>query len=343
MLLEVSCSTQTGNTPVVREKKIVRKDTLLIGPGTSKAVTAPSAIKSVPGGILVYDYGVKKLFKLDPAGNALISFGKNGKGPGEFRDVYGLWNFDGNYWVYDFSTAKFVTYNRQGHWVQDHPITFNGFPRSPIKVELVNASHYVIPAGGKHHALLALVNRNTHKVLYLGKALADYAGFNPEAARRAIGHGKIPDSQKNAVMLSSNHTGIFSFQQTTADLEKYNLKGERLWKINLKVPAIADRFDQIFRENRERIRDGKNIIPFFNYALSMSATGDGVAILLNVSKKQPLTVVWIPNNGEYRSVITFPKVKLKRLGLTFALSSEDPFIYFVNAPEGKLIRADWPF
>lgn len=124
----------------------------------------------------------------------------------------------------------------------------------------------------------------------------------------AISSGNIPARFKNKVLLSSNQTGLFSFQQTTAVLEKYDDSGEIIWRKNIKVPAIDGLFDELFEENRERLKSGEMLLSFV-YADGISANDKGVAIKLNQFEGESVTIVWAPNDGKELTVITFPELK----------------------------------
>src|SRR5690554_52273 len=74
-------------------------------------IGAPATIKAVSDGLLLFDYGFYRVLRLDFDGNKQLEFGKEGRGPGEFLDLYGFWELDDRYLVYDYTTTKFIFYD----------------------------------------------------------------------------------------------------------------------------------------------------------------------------------------------------------------------------------------
>jgi len=114
------------------------------------------------------DYGFYKIIKLDSQGNKLFSFGKKGKGPGEFISIGGFWVFDTSYMVYDYNAFKFISYNRAGKLVKEtvikeNPANPNGSPPNiPISAVAHSPDELLIPTRGRNGSLFPLLAvRNT--------------------------------------------------------------------------------------------------------------------------------------------------------------------------------------
>lgn len=341
LALIAGCTSRENIDHIPLEEKQVSQMSLLVPDDSSQEVRAPSEIKAVSDGLLVYDYGLEKIYKLDSEGNERLSFGSRGRGPGEFLDIFGLWEFNEGYWIFDYSSAKFIEYDRKGNWLEDHPITFEGFPDSPTRVEVINPQQFVIGSGGKDGSLFTLVDMEKQEIRHFGESVGEYAGYNSREARKAILSGSIPAGRQNEVLLGSNNSGIFSLQLTTAVLEKYSHDGELIWQQSIKIPAIEDLFDRLFEENRRRINRDDFLLEFI-YARRMTANEDGVAILLNTLADQPVTVVWVPNDGQQVTAVTFPELDYDLQGLTFTISTDGSYIFFSDALDGELYRAEWP-
>jgi len=74
---------------------------------------------------------------------------------------------------------------------------------------------------------------------------------------QAISSGRTPDATKNSVLMGSNESGLFVFEQFTGILKKFNHVGKLLWQKELKIPAITDLFDRIMDENKSRLNTEK--------------------------------------------------------------------------------------
>lgn len=304
-------------------------------------IGAPATIKAVSDGLLLFDYGFYRVLRLDFDGNKQLEFGKEGRGPGEFLDLYGFWELDDRYLVYDYTTTKFIFYDTEGSLVKEVPITFDEFTAFPTQIEVITHDQFIIPSNGRDGSLFTFVDLEAQSSEYFGKAVGAYVEYlDFEEAHRAIAAGRVPAHKLNSVMLSSNSTGIFSFQQATAVLEKYAPSGELLWAISLKIPAAEGLFERFFQENAEESQRG--ILPSFQYAKGIDGNENGVALLLNNHVLDwPVTVVWVPNEGDSITVVTFPAIENQPYQM-FTISESESLIYFVSLMDGDMYRAAWP-
>lgn len=350
-VLSTGCSAGESENANVFDEKEVREVSLFMSAESSFEIASPAWIKSETEGLFLYDGGLQKIIKFDLDGNKLLSFGSEGRGPGEFQEISGsaFWKFDDFYLIYDRIGAKFITYDDKGNWVEDIPAETEGLPRLvPTGIEAVTPYQFLIPSDGKNGSLLSLVDAETERIQYFGNAVGNYADgslYDPEEERRTISSGRIPSRLQNSVIFSSNQSGIFSFQQTTGILEKYSYSGDLIWDKKLEIPVQKGLFDHMFRENTDRMNSGLPALYSFNYGNDIHANENGVAILLNVLDDQPVTVVWVPNNGEMASVVTFhgiENIQPLRVLRHFTISADESLIFFVRGMDGEIYRAEWP-
>lgn len=345
LIFSVSCSFEAGKEDTSFKHKKVDEISIVIQADSSDLIAAPSWIKLTSGGFILHDAILEKISRFDMKGHHLLSFGGQGKGPGEFQDVGDFWEFNDVFLVYDITGQKLIIYDHSGNPIKDIPLDFVEFYGRPTGLEAISPHRFVMPSSGKNGSLLTLVDITSESTQFIGEAVAKDSGSqrfqSPDEIRKAIISGNIPAMYKNDVLLSSNDTGFFSFQQTTAMLEKYDNSGKLIWQKNIKVPAIDGLFEKLFEENRARIKREEMFLSF-SYADGISANEKGVAIKLNLFEDQPVTVVWVPNNGEKVTVVTFPELQnLSPVPLRFAISS-DTDILFSNILEGVIYRAKWP-
>lgn len=342
-LLILSCAAEKKDSAI---KNITGGESaILIQAGATNNIAAPAWIKATPGGFLLYEAKHHKIYRYDLKGNRTLSFGSRGRGPGEYQQVGDFWEFEEGFLVYDMNGQKLVAYDSTGNHKKDILLDFVEFGGMPMGMEAVSSRRLVMPSGGKNGSLLRLVDIASESTRYFGRAVDEKVNSlqlqRADERRQAIASGEIPDGYKNDVVLSSNNTGIFSFQQSTARLEKYDFSGKRLWQKNLKVPAVDGLFEKLFKENRARMKSGEMLLSF-SYADGISATEHGVAVKLNLLEGQPVTIVWVPNDGEEITVVTFPKLKnLFPVSLRFAISDDGSHILFSNLLEGKVYIAEW--
>ncbi|MEX2601473.1 MAG: 6-bladed beta-propeller [Balneolaceae bacterium] len=343
-VLIVGCSVEKSENMIFEEVE-VELASLLISVESSSGIAFPSLIKSVSDGILLNDYGLGKIHKFDLDGNKQFSFGNTGDGPGEFRAVYDFWEFDDYYMVYDYESKKFIKYDFEGIWIEDVLIEFEEFSTlRPVRFEAITPQRFAIPTRGLNGSLFSIVDVETGSIHYFGDALGEYEySSTPQQYRQAISSRRVPAHELNMVRLRRNQTGIFLIQQSTAILEKYTYSGGVAWEKRLKIPAQDGLFEYFFKANLERLNRELPARYAFSYIQEAHATDEGVAILLYVREDQPLTVVWVPNDGESMTVVTFQGIENQSMQpQDFTISANESYIYVLNMLDGEIYRAMWP-
>lgn len=349
LLLIIACSPQDEQEVPAFNEYSVSESSIFLSPKTSDFIGRPTLIKAYDGGLYFTDEGFYRITKVDSDGNLLLSFGQKGQGPGELESIAGFWVFDNEYLVYDYNGFKFISYDYQGDLIDEKVVEENpvnpGFPPNiPITVHAISSHELLIPSGGRNGSLFAITNIETEEMRFAGKSIGKHIGsYNHEEVQEAYSKGEIPDVNMNLVILESSFSKIYSFQQTTGILEKFSNSGELIWEKNLKVPAQDNLFDQISRKNQDASKRGEPT-QLFAYAKAMDANENGVAVLLNMTKGEPVTVAWVPDDGSRLDVITFPGLEQEELGFmgSLSVSDDDSRAYFLNVQDGIIYEAEWP-
>ena len=315
---------------------------------TSDVLGSPFNIRAVGDGVILSDWGYDCITKLDHTGNKLLSFGKRGKGPGEFLSPARFWVFDDSYMVYDYNGFKFIKYNHNGEFIREkikkNPVNPGFPPAIPVTVHALSPDTLLIPSGGKRGSLFAIFDMNSNSLTYAGEAVGPHVGvFNSEEVDRAYKQGEIPDIFLNFVLLSSNAKKIYAIKLTTGVLQKYTSEGTPLWQKDIKIPKQENLFREAARHNQS-YNPGKDAPKMYSYADAMDARKQGVAVLLNMPSGQPVTVAWIPANGKRIEVISYPDISSDKLGFqnSFSILPEQELIYFLNKQDGVIYKAHWP-
>jgi hypothetical protein len=121
-------------------------------------------------------------------------------------------------------------------------------------------------------------------------------------------------------------------------LEKYTHEGEQVWSKEMVIPAQRNLFDQIAEHNREVGYKS------FLYAKAMDAQKGGVAVLLNVPEDQPLTIVWVPEDGSKIDVVKVEGIMLDSAGFIegFTISPDGQHAYYLKRSKGIIYQFEWP-
>jgi len=318
---------------------------------TDAFIGSPGQI--ISGNDVVYfsDNAFKQIIGVNMDGENVFSFGKQGRGPGEFISPSRFWVFDEGFMVYDYNSFKFINYNLEAEATGDriierNPANPDGFPPNiPMTVEAVSSEKLVIPTNGRNGSLFAIANTQSDDLIFAGKAIGEHVeSYNPEEVQMEFNKGAIPPIFQNLVLLSTRSSAIYSFQQTTGLLEKFNYSGDFIWGILVQPDVQKRLFEEIAKAN-ENLDAETCCHQLFNYAWSLDANEEGVAILLNVPEGESVTVAWIPEDGSKIKLATFPLLNQGKHNMpgSFTISPDNKWVYFLNSIDGVVTRAEWLF
>ncbi len=343
-----ACSAENDADNQAFSKYAVSTVQVFLSPEDSPFLGRPTVIKAVSDGLYFVDSGHYQVIKVDKEGNRVLSFGSHGRGPGEFQSITGFWPFENEYLVYDYNSFKFLTFDHRGELIDEEVLTENPVnPDSefsiPITLHALSSDKLLIPTGGRHGSLFAIADRISGDVTYTGKAVGEFIQeYNNREVMQAYSRGEIPDRLLNLVMLSSSSAAIYSLQQTTGVLEKYTHAGEQEWKMELNIPTQKNLFDRIAEHNMGLGPEG--IRRIFVYARAMDALEDGVALLLNMPEDQPVTIAWIPKEGNTIDLVEVEELTLDTRGFMegFSVSPDGEYAYYLERSSGTIYQFEWP-
>jgi len=343
------CASEVGGEETEHREHFVEDVSLFISAEDSPEFGIPSAIKATHGGLYLVDRELYQIHKIDRAGDLQLSFGGRGQGPGEFQSIAGFWPLTDRYLVYDYNSFKFVTFDLNGEMtdeeiLEENPVNPGSGRSIPITVEALPSGKLLIPTGGSEGSLFAIAEPGGGEVIYAGTALGEFVQeYNNQEVMQAYSSGEIPDIMLNLVMLSNSSNAIYSLQQTTGVLEKFTHSGERVWELELNIPGQEGLMDRIAQHNIEAGRSNGRRERFL-HARAMDANEEGVAILLNLPDDQPLTIAWVPADGNKIDLIEIEGISLDFSGsmVGFTVSPYGRHAYYLEPNIGTIYKIEWP-
>ncbi len=348
----MACNSESEIEKATFTEHTIKDEQVFLSAEDAPYLGRPTAIKAVFDGLYFVDSDHYQIMKVDKEGNHLLSFGNRGRGPGEFQSIAGFWPFKNEYLVYDYNSFKFLTFDKEGSLVEEvvvekNPVNPDGFPPNiPITVHAISTYELLIPSRGRNGSLFAIADIKTDNLKFTGEAIGPFVeSYDHENVIQTFAQGEIPDIFLNLVMMTSSASGIYSFQQTTGKLEKYSHSGELVWQKDLKIPAQNDLFDQIARKN-QLIGMENEPRHLFKYATSIDANENGVAVLLNMPDGDPVTAVWVPEDGKRMDVLTFSGLEQEEFRFfesgIFTVNPTGSRAYILNTQDGIIYKAEWP-
>lgn len=338
LIIVGKCSYPSPDRNIDFIKIHVEGSEIVINSESNAEIAYPSFMRTALDYFLIYDANLQKIFKYNYKGGQLLSFGRKGRGPGEFQSLTNYWIMNDHYLLYDYNGAKMVRYSLNGAFIDEYVV--NNFDLTPV-IEAVSTDKFIYPAKGEGGSLLKISDVSdgqNNKVVHFGEAVAEEEEESSEDIRNAIRRGQIPNYMKNSLFLGANESGIFSFLSANALLQKYSVDGEFIWEKDLNIPSVDGVFDHFLKQNQEQ-----EFIFSLTYAHDMHVNEYGTAVLLNTIEDKPTTVAWIPNDGKNIRIIEFSDIDRHPLfGLRFRVAPGQNAIFFINGLEGKVFRSHWP-
>lgn len=341
IFLLIGCSTTSDDEsiPIVT----IVSDTVqsFITPQTNQNLVTPLGLLSHKDQLVVYDSGSVAMFVFDSDGNQLFKFGRSGEGPGEFRFIPEFWGFEDNYILFNPSSAKIIQYDTDGNYI------------SESSIEASNLSYYMaaksphqfyIPTAGHQNALFEFVDLEDESAGFMiGTPVAPPSdGYDMQQVQEQVLAGQIPEMMRNQIILSSNNSGVYSFQQSNVLLQKFTHSGELEWELDLGIPATEGVYEQFLETNKAIADRGQEMVSMLQYAAKIDTTDNGVALLLNTVDSNPVTVLWIPNDGSEIQEVQFPGLEsAESRPRSFTISEEESTIYFGGTMEGIVYNSEW--
>lgn len=314
--------------------------TTLLSAESHDQLGQPANLLHTDAGLILYDYLAQSVFLFDDNGGELLRFGREGDGPGEFRYIAGLWKEKDQYIAYDRNGGKLIIYNANGALVNETPLDFESMV---LSMSYLPENEIYIPTNGFEGSLIRKINLHNNTRVLFGESLLDEDyDFDFDRSQQEILSGKIPPNMINRLILDSNDSGLFSFQQATAVLQKYSHSQKLLWEIDLSdIPATEGIFDRFIEINQSFVDRGMRNMFMIQYASDIAVADSGVFILINTTPDQPSTVVWVSNQGDRVVSAYLPENENFNPDL-ITVSHDATAIYLGDRMEGVVVKLVWP-
>lgn len=314
--------------------------TTLLSAESHNQIGQPANLLYSNSGLILYDYLAQSVFLFDDKGNELLRFGREGDGPGEFRYIAGLWKEKNQYIAYDRNSGKLIHYNTDGSFIKETPLDFEG---TVLSMSFFPENEIYVPTNGLEGSLISKINLQNNTKVLLGESLVDDDyDFDFDRSQQEILSGKIPPNMINRLILGSNDSGLFSFQQATAVLQKYSHSQELLWEISLSdIRATEGIFDRFIEINQSFADRGMRNMYMIQHASDIAVADSGVFLLMNTIPDRPSTVVWVANQGDRAVSAYLPKEDNFNPDL-ITVSYDGTEIYLGSRMEGIVTKLTWP-
>jgi len=319
------------------ENKTISSDSveILLSIEKNDVIANPVRITSTPEGFALYDKGFHQIKLFTENGKPLLSFGQEGKGPGEFQSVSAIKSFSDQIIVSDSELLLQYSFDLDGNLVSTTEIASTLYA---IDNEIVTPGAFVSPTSGMQNSLAFFSDKNREINYHFGEPVVKApkaADFNKW--QKEFSQGKVPDFFRNRVGISADQSRIYLFLQTEGILQQYDLKGKLKWEKSFNLPEFNDEFDRFIKENKDN-EPGK--VYMLQYVYDMEQDEIGVYMLLRIPHKYPVTILFIGHDGKNIKFYKFNNIEHRPS--RFSISPDKEWIYFLNTSRGVVYRNKWP-
>jgi hypothetical protein len=338
LVFAISCTTDTKQTATIEERYFSDSNPFVNADSHSQ-IGQPAYIHATEEGVLVYDYLAQTVFNFDDTGIEQSQFGREGDGPGEFRYIAEIWDFEDRYTIYDRNGGKLIHFSKEGALLSENVLDMDSFT---LTMTAISPHELYVPTNGENGTLLRYIDRENGVKESFGTAISQSTDeFDFDRSQQSIAAGNIPPNMINRVLLSSNSTGVFVFQQATAILQKYNHSRELEWEVDLNISATEGIFDRFLEINQSFIERGMRNMYMLQFASQLKSADDGVFVLLNTVEDKPVTVVWASNDGKLIIAAYDDNSQDVRPDL-LTTSLDGSIIYLGTRMDGEIRKLTWP-
>jgi len=336
VIVLLSCKSDAEKDSYTPVEEITSKSAeIILRVQNESRIAIPLRIAATQAGFALYDYGLHQIQLFSTDGTFIRSFGNEGKGPGEFKNISTIKTCSSQIIVSDSKLLRQTSFDSEGNLQQMYDISSTLFASDNA---IIGPGKYITPTNGEEKSLAKFVDRNHDREFIFGKPVVDSPGFaDINKWRRDISSGKVPDFFRNQIAITGNESYWYLFLQTEGILQQYNTKGEQIWEKKLILPEFEAAFDR-FIEN-EIVSSGGNI-SILRYVNKMELNNDGVYLLLRTPKTFPLSLLFVDHEGE--KVRMFRFTDIQNAVNEFSISPNGKWIYFVDGARGIIYRSRIP-
>lgn len=338
-LLIVSCSQQNQSKVQSGEIEAFLIDSLYaFSDFETHNIAQPSVLKFVDDrGLYISDFAQKTISLVNEGGELINTFGRAGRGPGEFMNPAFLESTPEVFLVTDNREYKISRFDYDGNFLNSYPFSTQDLSRT---VELIEDSVYVSGTNSQSDSLLQLTNLKTDTTFTFGVPKdAKFSGVDLDQSRNQMKRGEIPDFMKNFIRIQSDDSHIYVYFNSYSELHKYTIEGKFLWKKELNLPYNEELFEQTVERAKTSDTSGGEV-HIFSFIYGFDVYNTEIYLLTPPINEKPQLLVKFNSAGEMKTIYTLPNSD--DLLMNFSIDTSSSTAYFSSFQSGLVYKAKLP-
>ena len=284
------------------------------------------------GSMAIVDFDQKQISLVSKSGDLITTFGREGRGPGEFIRIDNLFVTDDVIHVIDTNQNMISKFDTEGNFIKGHTYKSAAILK---EVTAIGSTKYVIATGGIDSTLLSVTDFKTDSNFYFGTPKGESIEVvNLQESLNQLKNGEIPDLFKNMVTLRTDHDHIYAFLNSYSILQKYDFNGNLIWEKNIELPYNED----IFNATVEKAKNSPGGLPAYTYINDLEVINEEIVILSNRKNSEvPQQLIKVNSTGEITDIYTLPA----HVGYlaAFDVDNESNTVYFASSEDGMVYKS----
>jgi hypothetical protein len=300
-------------------------------------IAQPTEIEILDNGtVAIADFGQRKVSLIQSNGELITSFGREGRGPGEFLRIAHLFKIGDTINVVDTDQTKISKFDLEGNLISE--FTFKS-PAVLPEIALIDENIYVAATGGAYNSILSITNLETDSTFSFGTPKGESLEVvDLQASLNQPKNGEIPDLFKNLITLRSDGNHIYAYLNAYSELRKYDTSGNLIWEQKLDLPYNKD----IFERTVEQAKSSPGGLPAYNYITDFEIIDQEIVVLTSRrSSDNSQLLVRLNESGNTTAIYLLPD----HIGYMTAFNfiPEDHIAYFASPGDGVVYKSEISF
>lgn len=283
--------------------------------------------------ILISDYGTNKITSVSKNGEVNFTFGREGRGPGEFQNINDIDERKNFITVFDNHLYKISIFENTGEYSASMSFPSDVFNKN---VALIKDSLYVFNQDGLEDSLFHIRSfTSDYELSFEAPRFKREGRINMAKSQNQLKAGQVPDFFKNMTILKSDGQHIYVFFEGYSEMAKYDLSGNLIWNRELNLPNN----EQIFADVIESTKDhtGARSIPALQYIFDFRVYEDGIYVLTYPSSVESQQLVRINSKGYITDIFQLPE---EPAVYDFDIDFEQNMAYFTSWNAGVVLKTE---
>jgi hypothetical protein len=319
---------------LVRDVFLTTIDTI-VPPESLKLGRAAELALDEAGRLYITDLGVGAVVVMDTSGALIRRIGREGSGPGEFRNPRSLFVAGDSLRLVDAGNGRLAVFTTAGQFVRSQaaPDLLGG----AVSFALNGAA--LVALNGREGALARRLDPAGARGSKLGQPVLPVTEvWDFGAIKREIREGRIPAELRNLTQpLLGADASCWLLLHAEGVVQHYNPADSLLWRTTLHEPELRAIRDAFFATNRSD--SAGNRLTQLSYFVVAQASADELWILIRQPSSSPTLVMVLGPDGRLRRRVRVPSARGVR-GMAF-----DPrrrLLYLLAYDDAAILRARVP-